>query len=72
MITQVNNKNGAKYRKLFDNASDLMIEYLKKDGDNEEEFYIVDLYDYFRKFSSIIKAAKEKDKDPLAPHGGDS
>jgi hypothetical protein len=29
MITQVNDKNGAKYRKLFDNASDLMIEYLK-------------------------------------------
>ena len=71
MITQVDDKNGAKYRKLFDNASNLMIQYLKKNGDDEKDFYVVDLYDYFRKFSSIIKAAKEKDEDPSAPDGGD-
>ena len=75
MITQVNEKNSAKYRKLFDEASWLMANYLEDTeitDITESEYYIQDLYDYFLKFQFIMNAAAEKDADNNAPDGGDA
>lgn len=85
MITQVNGKNEAKYRKLFDKASKVLVKYPvegtgpnkdEKDivvtPDNEyKEYYIHDLYDYFIAFPNILKAAGKKDQDANAKVPGD-
>lgn len=83
MITQVNEKNAAKYRKLFDRASELLgaeplydengDEVKDKDGnvilDPDDENYIADLYEYFIAFPAILEAAEKKDNGPNAVPG---
>lgn len=85
MITQVNGKNEAKYRKLFDKASKVLVKYpvegtgpdtdekdIEVTPDNEyKEYYIHDLYDYFIAFPNILKAAGKKDQDSNAKVPGD-
>lgn len=72
MITQVNDKNKAKYRELFDIASKLLgatKDEVLEDGtiikvvDVKHANYIHDLYEYFVAFPAIMKAAEKEDKD---------
>lgn len=83
MITQVNEKNAVKYRKLFDKASELLgtqplydesgEEVKDKDGniilDPDDVNYIADLYEYFIAFPAILEAAALKDQSPEAVPG---
>lgn len=83
MITQVNEKNAAKYRKLFDKASVLLgtqplydengKEIKDKDGnvvlDPNDVNYIADLYEYFIAFPAILEAAALKDQGAEAVPG---
>ena len=83
MITQVNEKNAAKYRKLFDKASALLgtqplydengEEIKDKDGnvvlDPNDVNYIADLYEYFIAFPAILEAAALKDQGAEAVPG---
>lgn len=83
MITQVNEKNAAKYRKLFDKASELLgtqplydengEEVKDKDGnvvlDPNDVNYIADLYEYFIAFPAILEAAALKDQGAEAVPG---
>ena len=86
MITQVNGKNEAKYRELFDKASKILVKYpiegtgpstneedIEVTPDNEyKDYYINDLYDYFIAFPNILKAAGKKDQDDNAKVPGDN